>query len=151
MQILELNLKKLANYADESIALRQYVFEDDELISAQIKGVINETRASKFAFNDPRIRQDQFTLDYNRLQQANFAQELRMPNFKKRKFTQAFGEKEEAPADQEQQHQVVEIFRSKRIMKQKANQRELEKKKYMQIFVEAIMDSDRTAEVHKLF
>ena len=58
MQLLELNLKKLANYADESIGLRQYTFEDDELISAQIKGVINETRANKFAFNDPRIRQD---------------------------------------------------------------------------------------------
>jgi hypothetical protein len=59
IRILELNVRKLANLADDSLNLRDLVFpeslKNDGLsapISAAIKGIINETRANKLSFNE---------------------------------------------------------------------------------------------------
>jgi hypothetical protein len=61
MRLLELNLKKLAVNADQALALREYTPMEGGAYSARIKGLINETRANKYAYNDHRINESYFT------------------------------------------------------------------------------------------
>ena len=61
MRLLELNLKKLAGHADQALALREYSPLEGGFYSARIKGLINETRANKYAYNDQRINESYFS------------------------------------------------------------------------------------------
>ena len=65
MKLLELNLKKLSKIADESISLRDYSPLDGGAYQARIKGIINETRAMKYTYADPKIREAQFQIQPN--------------------------------------------------------------------------------------
>lgn len=65
MQLLELNLKKLARIADQSISLRDYSPLDGGAYQARIKGIINETRAMKYTYADPKIREAMFSFKPN--------------------------------------------------------------------------------------
>ena len=73
MRLLELNLKKLANIADESMALREYVPLEGGEYQARVKGILNETRAMKYAYSDAKIRDSYFSTpsnDYIKLYQS---------------------------------------------------------------------------------
>ena len=63
MRLLELNLKKLAIIADESMSLREYIPLEGGDYQARVKGVINETRALKYTYNDAKIREAYFQTD----------------------------------------------------------------------------------------
>jgi len=91
MKELELNIKKLAMLADESLAIREYTFENDEATgptsgqnnknfpaSAIVKGIMNETRASKISYSE-LLRNENFTNDYLKLNRFIDSLEIKMP------------------------------------------------------------------------
>lgn len=93
LRILELNLKKLADVADHSFNIRDFVYaneyskEFNQPIYAAVKGIMNETRANKFCFNDS-FRKDQFTFDLRKIRNAVLDHELKLPHIKRRKINQ---------------------------------------------------------------
>lgn len=84
MRILELNLKKLANLADHSMNIREFIYADatsEEMpqpICATVKGIMNETRANKYCFNEA-IRKHQFSFDLLKIKESVLDQELKLP------------------------------------------------------------------------
>ena len=83
MKDLELNIKKLSQLADESIALREYTYEPGETgkhfpTMAIVKGIMNETRASKISYSE-LLRNDNFTNDYVRLNKIIDSLEIKLP------------------------------------------------------------------------
>ena len=93
MKELELNIKKLAMLADESLAIREYTFENSDAAgqnsdgqnnktkfptTAIVKGIMNETRASKISYSE-LLRNDNFTNDYLKLNKFIDSLEIKMP------------------------------------------------------------------------
>ena len=96
MKELELNIKKLAMIADESLAIREHTFENDDgagagaimgvgqnnykkfPASSIVKGIMNETRASKISYSE-LLRNENFTNDYLKLNKFIDSLEIKMP------------------------------------------------------------------------
>ena len=88
MKELELNIKKLAMLADESLAIREHTFENDDGAgqnnykkfpsSSIVKGIMNETRASKISYSE-LLRNENFTNDYLKLNKFIDSLEIKMP------------------------------------------------------------------------
>ena len=94
MRLLELNLKKLANIADQALASREYLPLEGGDYQARVKGVLNETRGMKYCYADAKTRESYFFTpanQYVKMFQAIEQTEIKMPNIRKRKFNQAFG------------------------------------------------------------